>query len=111
MRIYVDDLTPEMVFTISDPDTDVDATSVPITLIGTIDGDVVVSRAPDSAVFIPGSGTPGADDEFGVTRCQLDWQPGETSRAGRMKFKAVVEWLGMPDPQTIKPLSTVRIRP
>lgn len=105
MRIYVDDLEPEMLFTISDPDVDVNTTGVPVTLVGKIDGDVVVNRAPDSMTYVPPVG-----DVKGHTICQLDWLEGETARAGRMKFYALVEWPGQPNPQKIKPLSIVRIR-
>jgi hypothetical protein len=105
MRIYVGDLEPDLQVTIKDQDLSVDASGVPVTLVGTIDGDQIFSRSPDNRTYVPPSG-----NDLGYTVLDMNWREGDTDRAGRMKIVVVVEWPGQPDPQTIEPLRTVRIR-
>jgi hypothetical protein len=105
MRIYVGDLEPDLEVVISDPVDTVDATGVNVVLTGRIDGEQIFSRAPDQKVFTPAEGsTPG------YTTLYMNWRDGDTDRPGVMKIEVKINWPGEPDPQTIVPLRTVRIR-
>lgn len=106
MRIYVNNTAKDLVVTLADSDTDVDASEVPVTLTGFEDGfDGPVRFGPiivTDKAYVPSSG-----DILGHTVLTMPWQPADVADPGRLRIEVNVQW---PKLQTVRPLRWVKIR-